>query len=154
MKKIILGVGLLICSVLGEFTRSLLFLLHFRMLPIWGVHVSLSRTLSDFVIVFFVFGMILSIWGFIDKDKNDMKKVAFGTGLLICGILRVFTTNILEAFSFVFAVWSSHHGSPHELSFPASLLASIEFAYALIIVGVAFNIWGLIKKGKRKIPLV
>jgi len=151
MDKLIFGIGLLICGTLGEITHSLnitLFNIGAERLYGMGRMIIPLRIpqLSDFASVFTAVGVVLCIWGLIEKDKRDMKKVIFGTGLVICGVLRVFAFEILEYIRFASQSLTRHS--------EFILLESVAFSYVLIIVGIAFNIWGLIKKSKDSTPAV
>ena len=137
-KKVILGTGLFICGALGSFTHNLYTLFIHVGYGLADVNAISPRhpMLSDFSIVLAMVGATLCIWGLADRDKNELKKVVFGTGLIICGVLIVYFNDIL-------------HGIVYILPVRRPLEPPVWPAYALIIAGIAFSIWGLIKKDKN-----
>ena len=140
MNKVIVGIGLLICGILSEFITYLyaLPLLNRIVSNGLGSYALPHPMLSDFAIAFVIAGVILCIWGLTDRDKNELKKTVFGTGMIICGVLRLYFIDILHGVVYIVPVRFRPLGPPEGP------------AYILIIAGIAFSIWGLIKKGKKK----
>jgi len=86
--------------------------------------------------VIFFAGVILSVWGLIEQDKNEMKMTVFGTGLIICGVLLEYGYAILWGILVAYQV---------EFTIPEYRF----FAYTFIFARVVFNIWGLIRRRKE-----
>ena len=133
MKRMVFGVGLLICGMLGAWSYYIGII---RFTPQQPVYYLRYFYLEVVVIMFFAIGVALNIWGLFDRVKNAMKKVVFGTGLLICGTLSILAIYVLYAISFATQVYHS-------------LPPFIELGITLILVGIALNIWGMIEIGKK-----
>ena len=146
-KKVVFGTGLFICGILGNFFHNLYSLfIYIGLGPmdgnLFGSLVSLHHPmLSYFAVSFVIVGTVLCIWGLTDRDKNKLKKVVFGAGVIIYGVLRIFLHDMLrEVTAYIVPARHRPLGDP------------MGPAYALIIAGVAFSIWGLIKKNKKNTP--
>ena len=146
-KIVLIGTVLFMCGIFGDFTNSIRNLFDYVSFASVGLSpMSLGNTmLSDFTLVFIVAGTILCIWGLVDKDENETKRVVLGAGLIMCGVARIFFHTIMSGILFISQVRAWEQFPPE-----SGFLHAIRFEYALIIAGVMFSIWGLIKKGKKE----
>jgi len=102
----------------------------------------------DYGIVIFIAGVILSVWGLKEQDKNGMKITVFGTGLIICGALLEFGYFILwDVAGWVWTIVLWDNAATQDW-FPIPEYYRF-FAYAFIFGGVALNIWGLVRSRKK-----
>ena len=69
MKKVILGTGLLICGVLGILTAQLREAIYFASPN--SISSIGNDPLQSIGITLFLVGIVLNIWGFIEKNKKE-----------------------------------------------------------------------------------
>ena len=147
MGKVIFGTGLMICGTLAGLTHTLVTVLSGIGID-QGVFISRRATLMDYGIVIFIAGVILSVWGLKEQDKNGMKITVFGTGLIICGALLEFGYFILwDVAGWVWTIVLWDNAATQDW-FPIPEYYRF-FAYAFIFGGVALNIWGLVRSRKK-----
>jgi len=145
MKKIIFGLGLLISSAIAHVSVQYLILqarIQAEIAMAWAHEAGRSMptimglvdpTFSSILSFFFIpAGLILCIWGMLDKDKNEMKKTVLGAGLIIIGAIMDFAT------IFVRQIPGRH-----------SVLEIRWYVVALFLTGIALSIWGLYNKNKK-----
>jgi len=138
MKKVIFGTGFLICGTLSVLTFALITAIHFMIFDLADLRMFITPVAFDNIGYFFLaVGVGLSIWGLVEKDKRDTKKVIVGTGVLMCGMLGVFTSEIIRATRI-----ASLLGWGRPFSF-------WHTGWVLFIVGIALSIWGLAENRKR-----
>ena len=146
-KIAIISAVLLMCGMFGDFTNSIRNLFTYASFASAGIRLfsPLSNTmLSDFTLVFIVAGTILCAWGLADRDENETKKVVLGAGLLVCGVVKIFFRSIMGG------ILSISPARTWEQFPELGYFETIGLEHALIISGIAFSIWGLIKKGKKE----
>ena len=137
MKKVVFGTGLLVCGTLCATTYEMISAIHAAS-PKSGHYFVSYPPFNEVGLCLFLFGIALSIWGLVEKDKNTAKKAILGTGFMICGTLGVLTVELLNAIRIAF----------YEYSFPFPPFQ--ELGIASFLVGVALNIWGLIESRNKK----
>jgi hypothetical protein len=91
--------------------------------------------------LFSVAGVILAIWGLFEKNENVMKRMVFGVGLLICGMLGAWSYYI-EIMRFT----------------PQQPVYYLRYFYLDVVVimffaiGIALNIWAFFYREKKVAP--
>ena len=143
MKKVIFGTGFLICGTLSALTFDLIFAIHSTILDLADLRMFITPFPFDNLgYLLLAVGVCLNIWGLVEKDNRPVKKVVLGTGLLTCGVLGLVTTEIIDAIHIV-SPFAFGGRSPYWY-----------IGWVLFLVGIALNIWGLVKRGKTDTPAV
>ena len=139
MKKVALGTGLLICGTLGviimELAETIVMLTPDFLC--W-----LHPPFQEYGFALFIIGIVLNVWGLIEKGRSAIKKTIFGTGLLICGTLGLMLLELLSAIHIASA-------NDYIYLFHSPLLFEIPIC-ACFIIGISLNVWGFIQRDKKR----
>ena len=136
MKKIIFGTCLLICGSLATLLMQLVITIKLNFFS----GCVILPPFQEYGYALFLVGIMLNVWGLIEKGERVLKKIIFGSGLLVCGTLGLLIMEVLYAVRI--ASQEDH----------AALFRSPPFqtlGWACILFGLALNIWGIIQKDKK-----
>ena len=78
---------------------------------------------------------------YLEWDKPEgtaMKKVIFGTGLLICGVLGILTYLIIEAIYFA---------SPNHIA-AGNMSAFVFFSVVFMVIGIVLSVFGFLERDR------
>ena len=141
MKKVAFGSGLLICGTLGV---SIMELAVTIVASNSDVMCWLRPPIEEYGFAIFIIGVILNVWGMLEKDRRAIKKIVFGTGLIICGTLELMILVLLSAIRIASA--------NNYIYLSRSPLFFEILIGACFVIGISLNVWGLIQKDNKRTP--